>query len=100
MGQKGGTTTVCGEKFKYAKGGIPKSSHTEARILETVMGMGLPTGGRTPTLLMAINWNKSSEPSTDACPDCTRMICAAQKCVNIKLCDKDGKPQKPQCPKN
>ena len=96
FGQKGGTTTVCGKPFKYPKAGIPKSSHTEARLLDTIMSQVNPLpGGPKPSLLMAINWNNSKTPE-DACDDCTRMICAAMKCMDIKLC-KDNEPVTPEC---
>jgi hypothetical protein len=94
IGQKGGYTTVCGKPFKYRKGGIPKSRHTEAKILDTLFKAvsPMPAGA---SLTMAINWNNSATPE-DPCPDCKRMICAATECIDIKLC-KEGKPVEPDC---
>lgn len=95
-GQKGGYTIVCGKRFKYPKAGIPKSAHTEARILDTIMSKVNPLpGGAMPKLLMAIDWNNSKTPN-DPCDDCNRMICAATACLDIKLC-KGGKAVEPEC---
>jgi hypothetical protein len=95
IGQKGGYTTVCGKPFKYRKGGIPKSRHTEAKILDTIQKALSPVPPPKLSLTMAINWNNSRTPE-DACEDCTRMICAAMECIDIKLCKK-GEPVKPTC---
>jgi hypothetical protein len=88
-GQQGGTSTICGKPFKYAASGRPLTSHTESRIIETILrAQQLGPGG---TLLMSIDWNMEP-PSEDACPACQRLICAAAKCMKIFLC-KDGEPE-------
>lgn len=97
-GNKGGTSTICGKPFKYA-GGRPKTSHTESRIIETIMRMppGPMSGAPRGTLTMAIDWNKKPNPSQEPCDHCLALICAASACVEIFLCKK-GKPVKPDCP--
>jgi len=92
-GKKGGTSTICGKKHPYP-GGRPKTSHTESRIIETILRNSAFGGGGT--LTMAINWNKSPTPE-DPCPDCKRLICTASKCIKIFLC-KDGEPEPVKCP--
>jgi hypothetical protein len=96
-GIKGGTSTICGKPFKYS-GGRPKTSHTESRIIESILRMppGAASGAMRGTLTMAIDWNKKPDPSQDPCPDCHRLICAASACMEIKLCKK-GKPVDPKC---
>ena len=96
-GVKGGKSTICGKPFKYA-GGRPKTSHTESRIIETIMRMppGPMSGMFRGTLTMAIDWNTKPDPSQDPCPECHRLICAASKCMDIFLC-KEGEPVPPNC---
>jgi hypothetical protein len=97
FGQKGGKTIVCGKEFEYPAAGIPKCAHTEARILDTLMEVDkLTQGSPGGTLLMAINWQSKKGPSSDPCPDCNRMICAAAECLKIQLC-KEGEPTEPDC---
>lgn len=66
----------------------PHSSHTEPRIIESIMGAGNARGG---TLTMAINWQTTDggkkAVKKSPCPDCVRVICAAAACgLNIKIC--------------
>jgi hypothetical protein len=92
-------TVVCGKEFTYRKSGRPLTSHTESRILETIHSQfGSKPGG---SLLMSINWNKTGDPADpdpNPCSDCQRLVCAAAKCIDIKLCI-DDKPTPPDCPK-
>jgi len=99
-GPKGGKSTICGEEFKYSGGQRPKTSHTESRIIESILRMppGVASSAFRGTLTMAIDWNKEDGTSQDPCPACNDLICAASKCLTIFLC-KDNKPEKPKCPK-
>jgi hypothetical protein len=93
--------------FTYRRGHTgahqnPHSSHTEPRIIESIMSEGNAAGG---TLTMAINWQTTNPKNpgkkvvqNNPCPDCVRVICAAAACgLNIKICMDPGKDQE-KCP--
>ncbi len=68
----------------------PHTSHTEPRIIETLLKRGNVAGG---TLTMAINWNQKNGAQDIPCPDCHRLICAAAVCgLNIVLCTEVEQP--------
>jgi hypothetical protein len=96
-GKKGGSSTICGQKHEYP-GGRPKTSHTESRIIETILrNSAFGEGG---TLTLAIDWNKSKTPN-DPCDACRDLICkASQKpdgCLTILICKGKGPPKPPDC---
>ena len=71
----------------------PHSSHTEARILETLFAQS-PPPARGTVINMAINWDKNGVPKDNPCPNCHRLLCAAQECgIVIALCDKKNNPK-------
>jgi hypothetical protein len=84
-----------GTEHKYAQTGyMPHTSHTEARLIETIFAAGAGPGG---TLTMAINWQNKDGTQNIPCEHCEKVICAAEACgLNIFLC-KAGKPTKQKC---
>ncbi|GJH29934.1 PAAR-like domain-containing protein [Caballeronia novacaledonica] len=81
----------------------PHTSHTESRIIESLMSQA-PGGDMTgATLKMAINWqSKSKEGETMQqdvpCSSCHRVLCAAAECgLKIILCS-DVSPK--SCPED
>jgi hypothetical protein len=81
----------------------PHTSHTESRIIESLMSQA-PGGDMTgATLKMAINWqSKSKEGETMQqdvpCSSCHRVLCAAAECgLKITLCS-DVSPK--SCPED
>ena len=98
-GKAGGTTSVCSQPYTHPPAGRPKSSHTEARILDHIMKGGSLNAGGKGKLLLAIDW-KNGKPPDGPCPDCHRMICQAMECLDIKICSKKtGKAKSPTCEK-
>lgn len=93
-GPEGTRSTVCGHPYNYPHKYRPLTSHTESRILEKIFADHGPNPGGT--LLMSIDLNETP-PSKEPCNDCRDLICAASECMDIKLCDKENKPQKPEC---
>ena len=92
-----GKSNLCEEAdFNYKGGGhTDPRTHCESRFIEDIcMRMGSRPGG---TLVMRIKWNDGGLPRNDPCRvHCRRLICAATKCLNIKLCM--GDPEKPTDP--
>lgn len=87
----------CGDHtYKSADDNCPHSSHTEARIIEDIM-RDYPAGGGK--LIMKIDWPSPppGKSSTDPCTNCSDLLCAACKCMEITLCDKNNKQKKPNC---
>jgi len=88
-----GKSNLCaGSGHSHPSPAMQKSGHAEARIFD---GMGPTTGG---SVTLSIDWKPKSKKSTSKmpCEDCHKMLCAAEdNCkIEIKLCDKKGKPQK------
>ena len=97
---KTGAKKPCGD-HEYQRAFMhPHTSHTEARILEDIF-KARPTGGGK--LLLSIDWpgGPAAGKTTKApCDQCHALICAAAKCIEIKICDEKDKPQDPNCPKS
>ena len=93
------SSKACGG-HKYKKTSMPHTSHTEARIIETIFSKTpVPTSG---TLVFAVNWPggpKAGKRTSDPCPNCKRLICAAMKCLDIQLCHANKPSEKPKCTK-
>lgn len=94
-GKDGLTSTICGQPFNFKPAARPLTSHTEARLIMTIMAMTGGAGGGS--LTMAIDWNKSKTPN-DPCDHCERLVCHAMQCLDIKIC-KNGEPTTIDCKK-
>lgn len=73
------------------------ASHTESRIIDEIYKTASGKGG---SLLFCIDWPNGEEVKTrrSACtPSCQKLICAAQACMDIYLCDENDQPKKPNC---
>ena len=104
--KKGGkgaeASNLCGEareKFKYKKTkstSRPHTSHTEARVVESLFAEGPPPRGTV--IAFSINWNDKKDPedvNDNPCKQCHELLCAAQHCgVVVAICDgDDDKPK-------
>ncbi|WP_067278194.1 PAAR-like domain-containing protein [Mitsuaria sp. 7] len=68
----------------------PHTSHTEPRIVESLLQAGSVNGG---TLTLSINWNSQAGVQDVPCGHCHRVLCAAAACgLNIVLCTKVEQP--------
>lgn len=92
-----GAKQPCGD-HQYQRAFMhPHTSHTEARILEDIFKAS-PTGGGS--LLLSIDWPggaAAGKSPKSPCDQCQALICAAAKCIDIKICDEKDKPQDPDC---
>jgi hypothetical protein len=97
------SSKACGgDKYKYKKVPLPRTSHTESRIIEDIFSQEPPPAGGA--LVFAINWPggpKKGLSTCSPCVHCQELICAVSKpngCLDIQICDENNKPQPPDCP--
>ena len=89
-------SAVCGGHV-YKRGFfMPHSSHTEARILETIAANPpADTTNGFGKVVFGIDWpggpNKGMS-SKSPCPECQALICAALACFDIVVCDEENEP--------
>jgi hypothetical protein len=88
---------ACGDHVYRRAYFMPHTSHTEARIIEDIF-KAAPNGGGS--LLLSIDWPggpKKGLSTKSPCEDCNALLCEASKCMDIKLCNEDNEPKKPDC---
>lgn len=103
--EPGGESKLCGNYEHKSPKFMPKSSHTEARMIEEIFSMapGAKGGpGSMGSLVMRIAWQqRNGRIKRKPCRDCRKLICQAEKCgLEVLICtDGSAKPRRPCPPK-